>query len=51
MKSNYKREKYWCGNCDAEIVEHGKKCSHCGVRNGEKTKKPKHKKLLTVEQL
>lgn len=32
--------KEWCGGCDTQMVEIGKKCLHCGWRN--KTKKRKN---------
>lgn len=47
MKGKYKRNKGWCDNCDAEIVEGGKKCDNCGVRNYvAKIKKPSTNQIL-----
>jgi len=47
-KENTKeRKKGWCDNCDAEIVEGGKKCDNCGVRNYvAKIKKPSTNQIL-----
>ena len=29
-----KKCKYWCGRCDCNIVEPGKKCTNCGNKDG-----------------
>ena len=47
MKGKYKRIKGWCHNCDADIVEGGKKCNNCGCREYcSKTKKPNTIEIL-----
>jgi len=40
MKGIFKRYKGYCGSCDKDIAENGKKCDYCGVRSeGVKIKK------------
>ena len=49
MKGKYKRNQGWCDNCDSEIVEGGRKCDNCGVRNHvPKIKKPNTKQILST---
>lgn len=31
-KREPKRALYWCGSCDQNLVEHGKKCKNCNQR-------------------
>jgi len=33
MKGNTKRGVSWCDSCDSDKVQHGVKCSVCGVRS------------------
>ena len=48
MKGKYKRKLIWCSHCDANIVEVGTKCKHCGHREiGLKVKKPRSNKILS----
>ncbi len=34
-----KKGKFWCGNCDAQIVSEWRKCPNCGKRNGVRRSK------------
>jgi hypothetical protein len=44
MKGNTKRGVSWCDSCDSDKVQHGVKCSVCGIRSkSSKLKKTKLK--------
>lgn len=50
MKGKYKRKRFWCSKCDAEMAAGGAKCANCGHRNViSKVKKPSMNKLLKDE--
>jgi len=37
----YKNNKFWCLNCDAQLIGKWKKCPVCGYENGGKESKNK----------
>lgn len=50
MKGKYKRKKYWCDKCDANLPTAGMKCEVCGYINHVlKIKKPKSVDIIKKE--
>lgn len=37
IKKNPKRGWFWCGGCDANLVEEGRKCTECGWKPARRT--------------